>query len=447
MPVRLDTSRTLNLSFASEKAKSAFLQSLREGQTVQARVVDQGADGQWVLRIRNQDLLAESHLPLARGQVVSARVETLGPPVVLSILDGEAAEGAALGRALRDLGLDDDPAGRAALGRMIARQLPLDGPAVQNLRDALVRMGLDLSDEEKTGRTVDAMLLLASRSVPITPAALAAALTAPPLPALGGMLGDLLDLIRTLSRGLRPPAEADLRALEGALAGLLADAEGLSSEDLRRLLSDVGLGLEGKLKALMERPEGGLGRLSQTDLKASLLRLQAALKDPARGGDADDAALLETLRGRVGETLHHLEHLQVLNLPAQNDPTPHLFLQVPLLFGQERTSADLRVFYARKEGQRHIDPENVRLFLSLDLAHLGRVEVDLRVVNRIVDCRIDVDGEAQRGLFGEAQGDLKTGLEGCGYTVRKIACEVRTPAPDASAQEEGQAKIGLDVRA
>jgi hypothetical protein len=315
---------------------------------------------------------------------------------------------------------------------------------VQNLRDALVRTGLDLSDPEKAGRTVDAMLLLASRSVPITPASLAAATAAASPPALGRMLGDLLDLVRALSRGLRPPAASDLRALEQALAGLLVSAP--SPEDLRRLLSEMGLGLEGKLKDLAGHPQEDLDRLAQTDLKASLLRLQAALKDPARLADAEDSALLETLNGRVGQALHHLERLQILNLPAQNDPNAHLFLQIPLLFGQERTSADLRVFYAEKEGRRHIDPENVRLVLSLDLAHLGRVEVDLRVVDRIVDCRIDVEGEAQRGLFSEAQGDLKTGLEGCGYTVRKVACEVRTAASEAGPREEEQAKIGLDVR-
>jgi hypothetical protein len=447
LPIRLDTpSRTLSLSFASEKDRAALLRSLREGQTLQARVVDRAPDGRWVLRIRGQDLLAESRLPLARGQVVSARVEALGPPLVLSLLDGEAAGEEALSRALRDLGLDDDPAGRAVLGRLIARQLPLSGPAVQDIRDALVRMGLDLSDAEKADRAIDAMLLLASRSVPITPASLEAALMASLPSTLGGMLGNLLDLIRGLSPGLRSPAEAELRALEEALSALLTSAEGLDAGDLRRLFDDLGLGLEGKLRALTERPPDpqGLQRLSQTDLKAILLRLRAALSDPDRTGDV---ALIETLRGRADEALHRLEHLQLLNLPAQRDPAPHLLLQIPLLFGQERTSADLRVFYAEKEGRRQIDPENTRLLLGLDLTHLGRVEVDLRVTNRTVDCRIDVEGEAQRDLFSEAQGDLRAGLEGCGYAVRRIACEVRPPPPEASAPEEGRTRIGLDVRA
>jgi hypothetical protein len=330
---------------------------------------------------------------------------------------------------------------------MIARQLPLDGHAVVHLRDALARMGLDLSDAENVNRTVDAMLLLASRSVPITPETLTAALAAHVPLQLGGMLEGLLDLIRNLSRALRPPAEAGLRPLEETLTSLLMN--GLSAEDIRRLLNDLGLGLEGKLKALAERPEASeeLQRLSQTDLKAALLRLLAALNDPARIGDADEAALLETLRGRANEALRHVEGLQIFNLPAQGDPDAHLFLQIPLLFGQEKTSADLRVFYAEKEGRRRIDPENVRLVLALDLAHLGRVEVDLRVASRVVDCRIDVDGEAQQALFSAAQGDLKAGLEGCGYTVRKVACEVRRETPEAGGPEKGQPRIGLDVRA
>jgi hypothetical protein len=262
-------------------------------------------------------------------------------------------------------------------------------------------------------------------------------------------MGNLLDLVRDLSHGLRPPADADLRSFEQTLADLIVSADGLSDGDVKRLLQDVGLGLEGKLRALTEGSGGteGVRRLAQADLKAALLRLAAALNDPGRIGEVGDADLLETLRGRVGEALRHLEHLQLLNLPARDDPNAHLFLQLPLLFGQERTTADLRAFYAERDGRRQIDPENVRVVLRLDLTHLGRVGVDLRVANRIVDCRIDVDGEAQRALFSEAGEDLKAGLERCGYAVRKVACEVRPPAPEEGAPEERRSKIGLDVRA
>jgi len=330
------------------------------------------------------------------------------------------------------------------LGRMIARQLPLDGAAVERLRDALARTGVDLSDAAQVDRTVDAMLTLASRSVPITPATLAAALAAPAPGALGGLIGGLLDLIRDLAPGLRAPAEADARALERTLTDLLVSGEGVSEADLRRLTQDGGLGLEGKLKALMGKAGGeeGLARLAQTDLKAALLRLEAALSDPGQGGVAG-----ETLRGRVGEALRHLEGIQIHNLPARDDPNAYLLLHLPLLFGQERTPAELRVFYEARNGQRRIDPENTRIALRLDLAHLGRVEIDLRVVSRIVDCRIAVDGAAQLALFDGERETLKAGLEGIGYSVRKVACEVRAEAERADVPEERQARIGLDVRA
>ncbi len=108
---------------------------------------------------------------------------------------------------------------------------------------------------------------------------------------------------------------------------------------------------------------------------------------------------------------------------------------------------DLRVFYAEQDGERKIDPENVRLVMRLDLTHLGKVEVDLRIANGIVDCRIDVDDEAQRALFNAGSDDLKAGLEGSGYQVRKLGCEVRPAQSEEGGSEEGGTKIGLDVRA
>ena len=452
MPVRFENSlfRTLNLSFESEGEKASFLQSLREGQTLQARVVDQAADGRWILRIRGKELMAESRMPLSKGAVVSTRVERLGPPVVLFVLGGDTQQKGALSRALKDLGLEDDPAGRAVLGRMIAKGLSLDGRTVQRLRDGLIQAGINISDAVGVNRTVDAMLLLNSRSVPITSSTLGTAMASPAPQELGVLLGNLLDLIRGLYRGTGSSVDSEMKSFEKTLVDLFVGAEMISGGELRRMVQNLGLGMEGKLRMMTEKPEstGTLQHLFQTDMKAALLRLGAILSDPKHIGglDAGDAALLETLKGRVGQALGHIEHLQLLNLPAR-DPDPHLYLQLPVRFGEEGTTVDLRVFYSEQEGQRKIDPENVRLVMRLDLTHLGKVEVDLRIANRIVDCRIDVDDEAQRALFNAGSDDLKAGLEGSGYQVRKLGCEVRPAQSEEGGSEEGGTKIGLDVRA
>jgi hypothetical protein len=453
VPIRLDgASRTLRLSSSSEREKAAFLQSLREGQTLQARVVDQGPDGKWTLRIQGRDLLADSRLPLEPGQWVSARVESAGPPVVLAILEDNAGEaGATLSRALKDLGLEDDVGGRAVLERMIARQLPLDRATVERLRDALARAGVDPTDRAGAGRTLDALLLLDSRSVPATSAGLAAAMAGTTPFELGGMLGGLLDMIRGLARDTKVPISADIREFERSLTDLLTSAEGLSEGDVRRMVRNLGLSLEGRLRALAEGAGSAddLADLTRGDLKAALLRLEAALRDPGRlaGSEAGERDLLAALGDRVGGAIRGLEHLQILNLPARHDPNPLLCLPIPLLFGGERVNGELRLFGEGRGAEGRIDPDHVRLVLRLDLAHLGPVTVDLRIEGRSVACRIGVAGEAQRKLFQEGQEGLKAGLSECGYTVGRIACEIGPEPESETGPAQEAAKIGLDVRA
>ena len=76
---------TLRFDFSTDSQRQALFGRLKEGQTVEARVVDQVAEGKWAVRLMGQTLVAESRLALVPGQSVAARVETMGPPLVLSL--------------------------------------------------------------------------------------------------------------------------------------------------------------------------------------------------------------------------------------------------------------------------------------------------------------------------------------------------------------------------
>jgi len=151
-------------------------------------------------------------------------------------------------------------------------------------------------------------------------------------------------------------------------------------------------------------------------LRGSLLRLLTLLE----GLDGADGHV-QTLLGRVRETLQTLDTMQAVNVPTENRDA--LLLQLPLMMNGEPTTADLQVYY-QKRGNGQIDPDHLRFTLALDLSGLGSVRFDLAVVKKQATLRVYAVDEARAKFLEGEVGDLHARLEGCGYTVADIACGV-----------------------
>ena len=270
--------------------------------------------------------------------------------------------------------------------------------------------------------------LLRGQGLPVTPDTLAAYLSHLPPAALGGLLEGLADLLRSLR-----------------LPGLPASDLSALTDRIRTLLTTAGIDMEGRLAALIASGGDGLPDGVDASLKLLLLRLQARLSGlaPDALGSAGRSAL-EALQGRVREAVQFLDTLQAANLPS--DTREAIYLQVPLLFDGRPTVADLRIFCREGGGRRRIDPENLRLSLSIDLSGLGPVRIDLSVVQKRAACRIHAADEQKVDFFRAAIGELEEALlTRCGYAAADVTCEVARQA-ETEAFPEGPPAVGVDFR-
>lgn len=71
-----------------------------------------------------------------------------------------------------------------------------------------------------------------------------------------------------------------------------------------------------------------------------------------------------------------------------NKYTP--IVNIPLQWGNERTTAELYVFNDSKRG-RKIDPQNATMFVSLMTANAGRVETMIKVLGKNVECDFSLE--------------------------------------------------------
>lgn len=424
-----NTTSLLRFNFTSESQRQALFNRLVEGQTLEARVMDQVSEGKWAMRFMGHTLVAESRLALAQGQRVNARVESLGPPLVLSLTGHAQSEDVAMNRAFQSLGLPDTAANRAIVRGLIAQGMAVDRESVQGLGALLGGLGVvNLDDAEVLEDVIKRALFLRGQGLPVTPDTLANYLSQLPPGILGGLFEGLAEMLRSF-RGLGN-AERDAMVQRLALPNL-GDLDG---PGLQRLLQSFGVDVEGRLAAwLLGEQEGGLEGLDET-LRASLLRLLGQLE-----GMEDRNA--QALMGRVREALQMLDTMQATNVPKENREV--LALQFPFVIDGETATADLEVFY-QKRGDGILDPDNLRFTLAVDLSGLGHVKFELTVVKKQAICRVYAEDEDKAAFLQADVDGLKEAIEKCGYSVADVHC--RTAGEDNKVPPDLPPNFGVDFR-
>jgi hypothetical protein len=430
------TTPTLRLTFSTDSQRQALVSRLTEGQAVEAKVVDQVAEGKWALRLMGQTLVAESRLALVPGQTVTARVASTGPPLVLTLTGSAHAEEAAMNRAFQSLGMADDATNRAILRGLMSKGIPIDRQHVQGLRQLLTGLqgALDMADPEALETAVLRALALQQQGLPVTPDTVALYLSQLPAGVLGQLFGDLVGLLRGMR--LRQGKELNLASLADRLADALPDAGNLTAETLRKLIGDLGVDLEGRLAGWLLHGQGNLPDEARDTLRGSLMRLLAQLQaldiTSAQG---------QTLLARIQETLQTLDTMQAANLPTENREA--LILQLPFTIDGQPTTADVTLYYP-KRGDTRVDPDNLRFSLAIDLSGLGPVRFDLTAVNKRASLRIYAADEARAKFFEGELDELRTGLASCGYALADISCRVADRRVERV--PEKPPSVGVDFR-
>ena len=92
------------------------------------------------------------------------------------------------------------------------------------------------------------------------------------------------------------------------------------------------------------------------------------------------------------------------------------YMQLPVIIGQERKTAELFLF-RRKGGGRKIDPDNVNILLAIDLEHLGHWEALLNIRHRDVSVRMEVPGASEKDYFNRNTVLLHKMLEEAGFRL------------------------------
>ena len=156
--------------------------------------------------------------------------------------------------------------------------------------------------------------------------------------------------------------------------------------------SEINAGDTDKLKSLLDKM---FTRIESNDLNAGDRLRNAREELFTRLSFIEEAIMRASPSARaemLEQTQRVMEHVRILNNIDQ-----FVYMQLPVVLGDERKSAELYLF--KKKGKKRFDPDNVNILLALDLQYMGHWEALLNIRNREVSIKMDVRSAAEKEHF------------------------------------------------
>jgi len=355
-----------NLMLTVEKVRSSALDSLRVGETVQARVLAPTRQSTALLSIKGSELQVKTGLELSRGEQIQLRVTKAANPVELLLLRKSAG----------------DRAQSSALREALPRQIPL--VRLVGELNRLSPLPPNLSPPAKATAS-PASGEPAVKPLPPQPQSSPTAATAsqklshsPPQPALSAIQNGLLELLP------KSKAVELQQAVQKILDHVLPGNERLQSARLQQLFAQSGLFMEAHLAK---------GQVPVLDLKTSLLGLIFQLRPHLETGQrvpgqpmntqsqesqtpaTNPSPVLRLLQDLFSLTEGSLARVlvnQLASLPSNESPQQVWHFELPIR--QPDGTDSFRVSLGRQRKSVDGKEENIwSVNLDFDLEPLGPV--------------------------------------------------------------------------
>jgi hypothetical protein len=318
--------------------------ALKTGDLVRARVLGFLPGRKAVLDVQGENLVAWSDLPLVRGEIVTAAVESEGGHTRLRLVDDvDPAVENALAETLSRAGIAPDE-----LDLFIARTahelgLRLDRSLIREIRRYLQAAEKGLETGIVPLRRLKPLVLnfaaARTRDLPASPRVLMA-VAANPETRLGTALLRLAENLELLAAKAGEPYESAIEERAGSVRRFfLRLGDSISLHDLEVAINRCGYGFESKLAGRGHNSWDVDAGLDKTDLKGTLLSLWSWLsaleEEGSLHGNEQGYRVLERSRAWCGQVLDVIEGIQVQNLPVSGDEPPTVSYQLPVFWKDE----------------------------------------------------------------------------------------------------------------
>lgn len=161
--------------------------------------------------------------------------------------------------------------------------------------------------------------------------------------------------------------------------------------------------------------------------------------------DAPTTRALHRLAGHLDQLANDLNAGHLANLANTLNPTVEPCYAFPLLLATPNGPRQAQLKIYPQPGQAHVDPQNVRLAILLDLPSLGEIAIDLTVFEQHLSGKILSRQPQTHRLVEVELGHLSAGLSSLGYQIDALTSGLLTTL--ASPPNQPPDFSGIDLSA
>lgn len=277
-----------------------------------------------------------------------------------------------------------------------------------------------------------------------------------------GLRGRDLSAVTDILRGNRVDIGDGFARMAESLAALSeGERDGVDPGKLLSLLHGIVVeasdhqGIEPKIRAMAQAVswEAELvkylgGETSDTEsLKMQLLEARAQLQGRTQPADAGP---LSILKASIEKVLDLLNAIEVLNLPVDLQMKDALYLPLPIRFGDDVLTAEIRIsIKSTEEGAEKSGSSTFTIAFALDMPSLGRTRALLESVDRFVNFSLSAENHEVLNGVKDPFGELEESLRELGYTVGRMSIiEFKDENPKGLIEDKFGLRLeGIDIRA
>jgi hypothetical protein len=209
------------------------------------------------------------------------------------------------------------------------------------------------------------------------------------------------------------------------------------AKEIKQIIQSLGLQYEADLQSAVKAKT--MKDASFDELKPLLLKVLQEFSSNS------------VVKEAVEPIIHRLTAQQLLS--QEHGPIQHIFLQIPLRFGEQLTDVTVQ-WHGKKRENGQIDPNYCRILFYLQLQFLKETIIDVHIQNRVVNISIMTEMMGLEPLITAMQPILKENLEKLRYklsAVKVVQSEKQNQRNDSalrfSAAQLAQATYsGVDYR-
>lgn len=439
------TPHQLTIPRQSAMLSAPWLDTLRIGQVLEAKVLAKLGAEQYSIEVQNTRLLIKSTLPLHEGQTVQLKLERLTPQPEFKLVTAEGDEPVA--QALRHLMPKQAPLDQLLGQLQQVVRLHQDLPRLQAILPEatlkLIRQLIANLPDAKQLSSAEGLKKALQDSGLFLEQKLAQA--APAQHALAGLLDkDLKVALLNLARELRAldqrmqGTQPSSGARDGTPAMPVTPAPSPSAvADLDLPSPSAPPTSHGKESAPTQTAATGLS----TPLPASGKGATA----PVLNKDVSEQALVRELLRRTESSIARIQTQQLTTLPTPEDPHLVWTFELPMRHQDRLETLQLRI--QRDGGGRHASGAKPawHVLISFDLRTLGPVHVNLHLAGNTLQAGVWTEHPLALQLFTQHLGELRQRLGNKGVNVEQLQCHHGTPPQLNSPPSAGSRNL-VDIK-